>query len=56
MCSEYRIGMTFEERVDYDIKNGILPENERQQTIDQLYKIYNEIMNDLYNTSDVLYH
>lgn len=31
---------SIEETVDFDIKIGILPESERQNTIDKLYKSY----------------
>ena len=41
----------YEEYVDYDIKNGLLSKDMRQNKINEMYKIYNEVLADLNGTT-----
>ena len=38
---------TIEEYVDYDIKNGLLSKDMRQNKINEMYKTYNEVLADI---------
>jgi len=56
MCIGYHIGIPYEEIVDEDIRLGLLSSDKRQQTINQMYKGYNDLYNELFgetcNTSE----